>query len=212
MPVVRYANLHGVDVATPEDLAIVDTGVAAPISAGRLVLVIEALDQPSGGLAAPHLAVPVTRALAIHVADGHDLHPLIVQERVEVIEPLVPCADHGQRHPVAGRNCAPPTHGRGRNDRGERNPGRYPAERRVEEAAAGAIRGDRQVSAHGSHSRNRGTNKSHARVVVHEPGSAYHTSRAAPTTGIPRDSGKGRGTLLFLLQFRSSSNDNRSRA
>ena len=65
------------------------------------------LDQPPGGLATADLAVPVAGALAVDVADGDDLDPLVPEERADVVEALVARADHAQGDPVAGRDRPP---------------------------------------------------------------------------------------------------------
>ena len=98
------ADLDGVDVLAAQDFAEIDAGVAAAIGPGGLVLGVMLFDQPLGRLAAADLAVPVSGALAVHVADGDDLHPLVLQERLDVVEALVARADHREGDPIAGRD------------------------------------------------------------------------------------------------------------
>ena len=102
VPVVRRADLDGVDIAPAQDLAEVAPGVAAAVGAVAAILGVVLLDQPPGRLAAADLALPVAGALAVDVADGDDLHALVAQERIDVVEALVARADHAQRDAVAG--------------------------------------------------------------------------------------------------------------
>ena len=84
------------------------------------------LDQPLRRFPTADLAVPVPGTFAVHVADGDDLHPVVLEERAEVVEPLVPRADDAEGDPVAGRDPPAPPKRRGGNDRREGQPGRDP--------------------------------------------------------------------------------------
>src|SRR5262249_27625243 len=81
VPVVRGADLDRVDVRPAEELAVIDDRVAAAVLARRTLLGIFLFDQTPRGFAAADLAVPVPCALLVHVADGHNLHSLILEER-----------------------------------------------------------------------------------------------------------------------------------
>ena len=70
------------------------------------------IDQSPSRLAAADLAVPVAGTLAVDVADGHDLHPVVAEERPDVVEALVARADHREGDPIAG--CRPPRQSRAR--------------------------------------------------------------------------------------------------
>ncbi len=72
----------------------------------RRSLRVVRIDQPLRRLAAADLPLPVARALAIDVADGDDSHPLVAEERIDVVEPLVAGADHAQGDLLAGRRPA----------------------------------------------------------------------------------------------------------
>jgi len=100
--VVRRADLDRVNVPPPEEFAIIHDGGASAIRPGGFVLRVVPLDQAFGGLASADLAVPVPGGFAVHVADGDDLHPLVLEEGADVIEALVARADDAQGDPVAG--------------------------------------------------------------------------------------------------------------
>ena len=72
------------------------------ISAVAAILGVVLFDQPTGRLAAADLALPVTGALAIDVAYGDDLHALVPQKRVDVVEALVAGADDCDVDSIAG--------------------------------------------------------------------------------------------------------------
>src|SRR5262249_39270447 len=101
MPVIRRADLDSIDVGPAQELTIVDIGIAAAIAAVAATIPVAPLDQPLRRLPPADLALPVTRALAVDVADGDDLHPIVFEERSDVIEPLVARADDPQRDAVA---------------------------------------------------------------------------------------------------------------
>ena len=133
MPVVRRADFDGVDVVAAQDFAEIDVGVAAAVSPVAAFLRIMLLDQPPGRLAAADLALPVAGALAVDVADGDDLHAVIPEKRLDVVEALVARADDPQGDPIAGRGRArqprAPTRGRSWETRSRPPIGRRSCER-----------------------------------------------------------------------------------
>ncbi len=102
VPVVRSADLDGVDVFTVEDFAEIGTGVASVIRLRSGFLGVMLVDQSPRRLAAADLAVPIAGALAVGVADGDQLYAVVAEERLDVVETLITGADHRQRNPIAG--------------------------------------------------------------------------------------------------------------
>src|SRR5262249_19215611 len=101
VPVVRGADLDGIDVISAQDFAVIDVSFAAAIAGVAPLRCIVSLDQPPGRLPAADLPFPVARALAVDVADRHDSNPVVPQERADVVEPLVARADDRQIDAVA---------------------------------------------------------------------------------------------------------------
>ncbi len=83
------------------------------------ILRIGLFDQSLGGLPTTDLAFPVASALAIDVADGDDPHPLVLEERLDVVEALIAGSDHAHRDLIAGRGLPREPECRTRYDRGK---------------------------------------------------------------------------------------------
>ncbi len=103
---VRRADFDSIDIIAAENVAEISRGLAALVRAVFAVSRIGLFNQAPGRLAAAELALPVTGALAVDVAHSDDLHALVSQKRVDVVEALVASADHGQVDAIAGRDGA----------------------------------------------------------------------------------------------------------
>ena len=104
MPVVGCADLDRVDIIPAQDFPVIHVSLAAPVGAGALLLGVELLDHPPGGLPAADLSVPVPRTLPVDVADRDDSDTFVPHERVDVVEPLISRPDDTQRDLIAGRD------------------------------------------------------------------------------------------------------------
>ena len=143
------------------------------------------LDQTLRGLAAADLAVPVSGALAVDVADGDDLHPLVAQERLDVVEALVARPDHRDGDPIAGRDPPAQPQRTCRHDRGKRQSGRHALNGGSQEITPRVFRGHRLLLVH--------QNDSRARGEGHREGSLLHEAKRHPTTS---RAGSQRGAVL----------------
>src|SRR5262249_42933529 len=87
------------------------------------LLGVAILDEALARFAAGNGAVPVAGALAVHVADGDNLHAIIAEEAAHVVEALVAGADHAEVNALARRGLLVEAEGGGRYDQRRRDDG-----------------------------------------------------------------------------------------
>ncbi len=149
--------------------------------------------------------------LAVDVADGDELHPLVVQERLDVVEALVPRPDHRNGDPIAGRDpCAQPQRAC-RHDRGKRQAGCHAWKSCAQKITARVFRGHRLLLVHQDDSCARGGEILGVRCRTKQA-SCYHRTHSLPTIGRFADcrNGLGLAALPFLLAMGRDAEENQS--
>ena len=110
VPVVGDGDQHGVDVVARQQLFVFVVGITAVESAGGGFGGVVLLGALGGFVALP----------AFHVANGDDLHFLVVEEVVQVAAAHVADADETHRDTLAGCGTGAVPQGGGGDERGHR--------------------------------------------------------------------------------------------